>query len=551
MITRILSSVLVTMLVVFALPGCEKQAAESTATDAAGGGVSDGPYSIVCTVGMVTDAVRNIVGDRAGVTGLMGSGVDPHLYKPTRSDVERLLEADVIFYNGLLLEGKMTDSLIRAATAGKKVHAVTELLDESVPARTRGVRRALRPPRLDGPERLVAGDRGRARQPDRVRSRRYADVSPRTPRRTSRRSRRWTTTRWRCSASVPEPQRVLVTAHDAFNYFGRRFGYEVVGSRASRRSPRRACRTSSARRSARRAQHRRGLRRVDGFRAEHQRPRGRRRGPAVTPSSSAASSSATRWARRARYEGTYIGMIDHNVTTIARALGGEAPARGIRGSWGRVNTAMTTHATPIADAIGPRAGASRLAALPEHSPASPLSIHAMTVAYHRKPVLWDVDYDAPPNELIAIVGPNGAGKSTLIKACLGLVPAGVGARRVLGSAVPQGTIAHRVRPAARVRGLGLPVSALDVVCMGRYRPIGWCRPVTRKRHKRCCPGLPRSGRDEGDSRTGRSASSRAGSSSGCSWRARLRRKRTFTSWTSRSPAWTPRPSEPSSPCCAS
>lgn len=63
-----------------------------------------------------------------------------------------------------------------------------------------------------------------------------------------------------------------------------------------------------------------------------------------------------------------------------------------------------------------------LAKRPEHSPESPLSVHAMTVAYHRKPVLWDVDYDAPANKLIAIVGPNGAGKSTLIKACLGLAP---------------------------------------------------------------------------------------------------------------------------------
>ncbi|MEM6315388.1 MAG: hypothetical protein AAF743_14950, partial [Planctomycetota bacterium] len=51
----------------------------------------------------------------------------------------------------------------------------------------------------------------------------------------------------------------------------------------------------------------------------------------------------------------------------------------------------------------------QLADRPEHSADSPLSIHAMTVAYHRKPVLWDVDYDAPPNKLIAIVGPNGAG----------------------------------------------------------------------------------------------------------------------------------------------
>ena len=68
------------------------------------------------------------------------------------------------------------------------------------------------------------------------------------------------------------------------------------------------------------------------------------------------------------------------------------------------------------------AGPKSLAELPEHSADSPLSIHAMTVAYQRKPVLWDVDCDPPANALVAIVGPNGAGKSTLIKAALGLVP---------------------------------------------------------------------------------------------------------------------------------
>ncbi len=58
----------------------------------------------------------------------------------------------------------------------------------------------------------------------------------------------------------------------------------------------------------------------------------------------------------------------------------------------------------------------------EHSPDAPLSIHAMTVAYHRRPVLWDIDLDVPRGALLGIVGPNGAGKSTLVKAVLDLVP---------------------------------------------------------------------------------------------------------------------------------
>lgn len=124
-----------------------------------------------------------------------------------------------------------------------------------------------------------------------------------------------------------------------------------------------------------------------------------------------------------------------------------------------------------------------LAQRPEHSPESPLSIHAMTVAYHRKPVLWDVDYDAPSNELIAIVGPNGAGKSTLIKACLGLVPRASGQVEFWGQSYRQARSRIGYVPQRESVDWDFPVSALDVVCMGRYRMIGWCRPVS-KAHKR-------------------------------------------------------------------
>jgi manganese/zinc/iron transport system ATP- binding protein len=123
-----------------------------------------------------------------------------------------------------------------------------------------------------------------------------------------------------------------------------------------------------------------------------------------------------------------------------------------------------------------------LADRPEHSPESPLSIHAMTVAYHRKPVLWDVDYDAPPNRLIAIVGPNGAGKSTLIKACLGLVPRASGQVEFWGQTYRKARSRIGYVPQRESVDWDFPVSALDVVAMGRYRRIGWCRPVTKK-HK--------------------------------------------------------------------
>ena len=128
-------------------------------------------------------------------------------------------------------------------------------------------------------------------------------------------------------------------------------------------------------------------------------------------------------------------------------------------------------------------GATALAARPEHSPHAPVSIHAMTVAYHRKPVLWDVDYDAPANRLVAIVGPNGAGKSTLIKACLGLVPRAAGLVEFWGQPYRGARSRIGYVPQRESVDWDFPVSALDVVCMGRYRKIGWCRPVTAP-HKR-------------------------------------------------------------------
>jgi manganese/zinc/iron transport system ATP- binding protein len=116
----------------------------------------------------------------------------------------------------------------------------------------------------------------------------------------------------------------------------------------------------------------------------------------------------------------------------------------------------------------------------EHSPASPLSIHGLTVAYHRKPVLWDVEYEAPDRSLVAIVGPNGAGKSTLIKACLGLVPKASGSVEVYGRPVRRQRKLIGYVPQRGSVDWDFPVSALEVVAMGRYGMLGWCRPVTRR-----------------------------------------------------------------------
>jgi manganese/zinc/iron transport system ATP- binding protein len=129
----------------------------------------------------------------------------------------------------------------------------------------------------------------------------------------------------------------------------------------------------------------------------------------------------------------------------------------------------------------------------EHPATSPLSIHDMTVAYHRRPVLWDIDYDAPHGRLVAVVGPNGAGKSTLIKAALDLVPRASGVVQVFGEPYRQQRRRVAYVPQRSSVDWDFPVNARDVVVMGLYRAIGWCRPVTRKYRQAAMAALDRVG----------------------------------------------------------
>lgn len=135
-----------------------------------------------------------------------------------------------------------------------------------------------------------------------------------------------------------------------------------------------------------------------------------------------------------------------------------------------------------------------------HPDSSPLSIHDMTVAYQRRPVLWDVDYDAPAGKLIAIVGPNGAGKSTLIKAVLELVPAASGDVTFFGRPYREQCGRIGYVPQRTSVDWDFPINALGVVTMGLYRKIGWFRPVTRKYRQQALAALERVGLAEFASR---------------------------------------------------
>ncbi len=108
-------------------------------------------------------------------------------------------------------------------------------------------------------------------------------------------------------------------------------------------------------------------------------------------------------------------------------------------------------------------------------PAPPVEIHDMTVAYHRKPVLWDIDLIVPEGKLVGIVGPNGAGKSTLIKAALGLIPLASGKVEFYGQ--PYERQRHLVGyvPQRESVDWDFPVTAFDVVLMGTYGRLGWFR----------------------------------------------------------------------------
>jgi len=131
---------------------------------------------------------------------------------------------------------------------------------------------------------------------------------------------------------------------------------------------------------------------------------------------------------------------------------------------------------------------------PAHEPA--IEVHDLTVSYHNKPVLWDVDLKLPRGQLIAIVGPNGAGKSTLLKTMLGLVPASTGWVKFYGDSYAKQR--HRVGyvPQRESVDWDFPTNALDVVTMGLYGKIGWLRRPGRQHRETALACLDKVGMSE-------------------------------------------------------
>jgi manganese/zinc/iron transport system substrate-binding protein len=195
--------------------------------DSAGEDLSARKIRVVATTGMISDIVENVGGERVEVTGLMGPGIDPHVYKATAGDVQAMEQADVIFYNGLHLEAAMAGVLERMQDR-RTVVAVTDGIDRSV---------LIAPEQFEGAydphvwfdvtlwmqavqtvrDTLSEMDPGSA---DLYHENAEAYLEELSQLHTYVQEQ---------AERVPAEKRVIITAHDAFNYFGRAYGFEVRG----------------------------------------------------------------------------------------------------------------------------------------------------------------------------------------------------------------------------------------------------------------------------------------------------------------------------------
>lgn len=287
------------------------------------------PLNIVATTGMIADTAARIGGDNVTVKALMGPGVDPHAYRQTRSDVVAMAQADLVLWNGLYLEAQL-EEVLADISSKTPVRAVAEAVPVDLRVGHDDYANRFDPHVWMDPElwRLVALDVRDA----------MVELAPERATEFNANADAFLTELSALSdytktvlASVPEPARVLLTAHDAFNYFGRAYGFEVVGiqgiSTESEAGLNRMTElvnmlvdrgiasvfveSSVSDRSVRAL--------IEGAAS---------RGHEVRIGGELFSDAM---GAPGTYEGTYIGMIDHNVTTIGSGLGGVAPDRGMNG----------------------------------------------------------------------------------------------------------------------------------------------------------------------------------------------------------------------------
>ena len=303
--------------VVLALLGAVSVAAQAEQACAAS------ELKAAATVGMIADVVEQIGGSCVDVTAMMGPGVDPHLYSATLQDVELLFDADILFYGGLNLEARLTDVFAQVAEGlGKRVVAVSEAIDPSLVLTAPGTTLADPHVWMDVSMWMQAAGAVRdglvAALPD---HRAYIEAN--ADRYLAEMAALDASIRDQI-ASIPAEQRVLVTAHDAFQYYGRAYGIEVVAPQGISTATEAGVQD---------------IRRVIDLLAERHIPAifvetsvspdvieaiqagARSRGQEVAIGGSLFSDAM---GEAGTPEGTYLGMIRANTDTIARALRGDA-----------------------------------------------------------------------------------------------------------------------------------------------------------------------------------------------------------------------------------
>ncbi len=188
---------------------------------------NSGKLQVVTTTGMLYDAVINIAKDKVAAQALMGPGVDPHLYKATQGDLSKLNQADLIIYNGLLLEGKMGDILQKLGRV-KSVYAAAENIPQNQLLSSVQYENAY-DPHIWFDVNMWKGAVGRIsevlQKVDSTNAEFYASNTTKYLKRLDSLHAYVDST----IATIPKQQRILVTAHDAFRYFGRAYNIRVEG----------------------------------------------------------------------------------------------------------------------------------------------------------------------------------------------------------------------------------------------------------------------------------------------------------------------------------
>lgn len=192
-------------------------------------GAEKGKLTITTTTGMITDIVKNVGGEHVAVSGLMGAGIDPHLYKASQGDVSKLDNADIIFYNGLHLEGKMAEMFEKLEKRKPTVAVASYLTEEQLHAAPGQGQGIMHDPHIWFNVKLwisatevvrdtlvekdaANGDDYKAAAAAYIKQLEELDDYARVQ-----------------IGSIPEASRILVTAHDAFGYFGEAYGLTVTG----------------------------------------------------------------------------------------------------------------------------------------------------------------------------------------------------------------------------------------------------------------------------------------------------------------------------------